>query len=92
MPRYIDKDEALKNVAWDTEAYQSINMIPTDDVVEVVLCKDCKHRIVNENYGKRGHLKEIKAVCELDTGDPYELGRNAENDNWFCADGERRTI
>ncbi len=33
----------------------------------------------------------LKAVCELDTGDPYELGRKAEDDDWFCGDAERRT-
>lgn len=59
------------------------------DVVEVVRCRDCKHRIVNENYGKRGYLK-LKAMCELDTGDPYAFGRDAGNPDWFCADGERK--
>jgi len=34
---------------------------------------------------------KLKAMCELDTGDPFELGRNAEDDEWFCKDGERRT-
>ena len=60
------------------------------DAVPVVRCKDCKYRIVNEHYGERGYLK-LKAYCDLDTGDPFELGRCAEDDNWFCADGERRT-
>lgn len=55
--------------------------------MEIVRCKDCKHRIVNKNYGKKESLN-IKAMCELDTGDPFELGRNAEDDEWFCADGE----
>ena len=61
-----------------------------EDVVRVVRCKDCKHRIVNEHYGKKGYFK-LKAYCELDTGDIFELAREAENDDWFCADGERRT-
>ena len=60
------------------------------DYVRVVRCKDCKYRIVNEHYGERGYLK-LKAYCDLDTGDPFDLGRCAEDDNWFCADGERRT-
>ena len=63
---------------------------PTADVVEVVRCKDCKHRIVNEHYGEKGYMK-LKAICDKDTGDPFELGRNAEDDEWFCADAERRT-
>lgn len=57
---------------------------------ELIRCKDCKHRILNENYGKKGYMK-IKAMCELDTGDPFELGRNAEDDDWYCGDAERRT-
>lgn len=56
---------------------------------EIIRCKDCRHRIVNDHYGERGYLK-IKGYCELDTGDPFELGRDAENDDWFCADAERR--
>ena len=31
----------------------------------------------------------LKAMCELDTGDIFQLGREAYNDEWFCADGER---
>lgn len=59
------------------------------DAVEVVRCKDCKHRIVNDHYGEKGYLK-IKAICELDTGNPFELGRCACEDDWFCCDGERK--
>ena len=56
---------------------------------ELVRCKDCKHRIVNANPREiRYHY--LKAVCELDTWDPVELGRNAWNDEWYCADAERR--
>jgi len=58
---------------------------------EIIHCKYCKHRILNENYGKKGYLKEIKAICELDSGDPFELGRNADDDEWYCADAERIT-
>lgn len=48
---------------------------------EVIRCKDCKHR---EYYRKSGYM------CRLDTGDPYMTGRNAEDDDWFCADAEMR--
>ena len=50
-----------------------------DDLVRVVRCKNCKYRLNSEDYG---------IMCDLDTGDPYELGRNAEDDDWYCADGE----
>lgn len=53
---------------------------PIADVVEVVRCKDCKHRVFEDG----------SYVCDLDTWDFHELGRNAEDDNWFCADGEKR--
>lgn len=56
---------------------------------EIVRCQYCKYRIENKHYGERGYMK-LKAMCELDTGDPFGLGRNAEDDEWFCADGERR--
>ncbi len=57
---------------------------------EPIRCKDCKHRVVNEHYGEKGYFK-LKAYCNLDTGDIFELGRCAEEDDWFCADAERRT-
>lgn len=56
-------------------------------VRELIRCKDCKHRVVNEHYGEHIYLR---AVCNLDTGNPYDLGRNAWNDEWYCADAERR--
>ena len=56
------------------------------------MCKDCKHRKGEFHVDRR--RKEggywVYWWCDLDTGDPYELGRNAEDDNWFCADSERR--
>lgn len=54
----------------------------------VVRCKDCKHRIVNENYGKKGYLG-IKAMCDVE-GDIFDLSRYAWEDEWFCAEGERK--
>ncbi len=66
-----------------------VEKLPAVDAVPVVRCRDCKHRIVNEHYGERGYIK-LKAYCKLDTGDIFSLGRCAEDDNWFCADGERK--
>lgn len=48
------------------------------DVQPVVRCKDCRYRYLDKKYGFR---------CDLDTGDPFDEGRSAENDDWFCADG-----
>lgn len=66
-----------------------VEKLPAVDAVPVVRCQYCKHRIVNEHYGERGYIK-LKAYCKLDTGDIFSLGRCAEDDNWFCADGERK--
>ena len=54
---------------------------PNCPLKELVLCKDCKHRCFDNRFG---------FMCNLDTGDPYEMGRNAYDDDWFCADGERK--
>lgn len=104
MEKYIKSDTVLKFInsclehedkitdiekAVLTGVKTYVERIPATDVVEVVRCKDCKHRIVNEHYGEKGYLK-LKAMCELDTGDPFEFARDAGNDNWFCADGERK--
>ena len=80
-------EQGLQN-QWDVDV-AAIRAVPSIQG-EIIRCKDCKHRVVNENYGKSGHLINISAVCLLDTGDMYELGRNAWNDEWYCADAERR--
>ena len=77
MPRYIDKDEALKNVSWDTEAYQSINMIPTADVIEVVRCKDCKYW--DTTWKTRADFHYYCPMIDSVT-----------DGDFYCADGERR--
>ena len=95
--RLIDADALKKRVSelivpdWTRTLIRSwLDSEPTVDAVPVVRCKDCKHRILNDHYGKKGYFN-LKAMCDLDTGDIFELGRNAEIDDWFCADGERRT-
>ena len=70
------------------ESYHFDKRLPSAQP-EIIRCKDCKHRIVNEHAGEKGYLN-LKAMCELDSGDPFELGRCAEDDEWFCADAERR--
>lgn len=62
------------------------------DAVPVVRCKDCKHR--KSVWHKDLRMKDggyYYCYCKLDTGDPYALGKSAEEDDWFCADGERKT-
>lgn len=51
---------------------------PTVDAVAVVRCKDCK-------YCYAEGFVNVRNVCEKH----YDFGN--VDDNWFCADGERRT-
>ena len=67
----------------------NVDNAPTIEAEPVVRCKDCEHRILNEHYGEKGYIN-LKAMCEYDTGDPFELARCAEDDNWFCADGKKK--
>ena len=57
-----------------------LEALPAVDAVPVVRCKDCKFRDVTGPY----------PVCELDSADLWEQTRNADVDDWFCAEGERR--
>ena len=91
---FAEEQNCEGHVAWSAEAVYSDVMegalldLPSAQP-EIIRCKDCRHRIVNDHYGEKGYLN-IKGYCELDTGDPFELGRDAQNDDWFCADAERR--
>jgi len=102
MSRLIDADKLKAHYAWwdfsddddrrNKHVFDSIvDLQPTADVVQVVRCKECKYRKGAFHTDRRRKEGGYWLYwCELDTGDPFELGRNAEDDNWFCADGERR--
>lgn len=90
LAKMICKDQCDRKRAdcdSDCEMVAYVTNAPTVDAVPVVRCKDCKHRRENGWYGEPGTPKYI---CELDTGDIFECGREADKDDWFCADGERR--
>lgn len=55
----------------------TIMRMPTIDAVQVVRCMDCKNRWPD--------LDEGKMICLL------ERSRRADDDEWFCADGKRKT-
>lgn len=86
--RLIDADALIERMKKDplyplVERYGVTGVIeaaPTVDAVPVVRCKDCKHRRVHKSW----------VECELDSADPYDQGRTSWDDDWFCADGERR--
>ena len=97
--KYIDADELLKRLndckypaqkttmrqvtynAAISDVCRSVDAMPAADVVEVVRCKECKHREYDD------FMKDF--VCDLDAADPYDRSRCAEDDEWFCKDGER---
>lgn len=86
MSRYVDIEpyESQENfitrvmlVIEDDRSIKSLPTcsIPTADVVNVVRCKDCKHRAMDE-FGM--------VYCENIVG-------GWVSDDFYCADGERRT-
>lgn len=62
-----------------------IKYAPKVDAEAVVRCKECKYRMLNDDKDF-----SVEWYCDLDTNDFYAMGRNAYDENWFCADGERR--
>ena len=63
---------------WAVELRQDLR------IEDLVRCKDCKHRIVEELHG--GELIR----CDKDTWNALDRSRKAYDDEWFCADGERK--
>ena len=92
MPRLIDAD-VLRSVFTEKSSERvcgiklckaiiyRIDHTPTVDAVPVIRCKHCGHRYLDKKYGFR---------CDLDSGNPYEETRNADNPEWYCADGGRK--
>lgn len=84
MPRLIDADALKEELAKRTPhfaqrieftpCFEAIRDAPTVDVVEVVRCKDCKHRDPEDG----------KCDCGHDI-----LWQQPSGDDWYCADGVR---
>ena len=77
MSRYFDADVIIQEAHRQRKTIVSVAFIedmPTADVVEVVRCKDCKHRRV------KGEGMTHWYGC---------LWRGSCNDNDFCNYGER---
>ena len=91
MSELIKREDAIK-ITWIEPQYSDpinvlaevrdrIKALPTVDAVPV-RCKECKYiRVSEEGLFKSGYFCER---CHIDS--------DMENvDDWFCADGERRT-
>lgn len=78
MRKMVDMHGTNKYGMLDENIRVFIDQQPTIDAVEVVRCKDCKHCKVLNKWFLYCTLHDIKNT-------PLIM------DNFFCADGERRT-
>lgn len=87
MDDYISRQVALNLLTkWadgynyiEVETQSAINefeQLPSVDAVEVVRCKDCKHRYIDGENVRYN-------VCDLNHN-------KVQGDDWYCADGERK--
>ena len=79
MSDLIDRDKLLNSMFADDpkDFFVYIADFPYVDAVEVVRCANCKHRFVDG--------ENVRFNC-------CELNHNkVQSDDWFCADGERRS-
>lgn len=82
MAEYIDRDKLIRDLI-DNRSFcpaivkNAIENAPTEDVVEVVRCKDCKYR--------NTHDCKMWYQCVI-CGDYHHW----ERDDYFCSYGERK--
>ena len=89
MPRYIDADKApsvmkempLGKQCIDAVMKMVIDRLPTEDVVEVVRCKDCRY-CEECHYEEEGEKPYIKLKCKW--------SNYSHQPNDYCSIGERR--
>lgn len=97
MSNPIDRDKIVYSwiVGSDGEWHDGVTLqsiirkMPTLDAVEVVRCKDCKHRPIDtggHNYGQDMEFPD--EVCPCLVGDNWYSWM--PKDDWFCANGERK--
>lgn len=100
MSRLIDADELLKHKYHDSNRYENavacyyICNAPIIDAVEVVRCKECKHRPIKEDAdGENYGFNLIKPndgdeLCPCLVSDGWYSWM--PEDNFFCGYGERK--
>ena len=72
-----DRDSALAEYVFNT-FIKLLYMSPTIDAVEVVRCKECKHRDPEDKKCDCGGFERAGCIFAVD-------------DDYFCSFGERRT-
>ena len=89
MPEYIDKEKLIRDLIDNRNFYPAIvkNAIenaPTEDVVEVVRCKDCKNAYINSFSAQSGVV-----LCRFWTNQSEGIIRTMQQDD-YCSYGERK--
>ena len=97
---FISREAAIKTAKCHypkaNEMIAGIILVPAADVVEVVRCRDCKHRpvVTDESHPYGFGLACPKEGAYQDVTCPYLCDDGYYNrmpaDGWYCADGERR--
>ena len=86
MARYIDADKVLNNLPDDLPYKASVKRVliqaPEEDVVEVVRCKDCKHKV---NFCGRNMCGRLMYRVGENVG-----GLTATTSEHFCSYGKRK--
>ena len=82
--RYIDADALLNNLPDDLPYKASVKRVliqaPTEDVVEVVRCKDCIHSKIKHLTKKKGEPSVGILICSA---------FGAVDEHFYCFLGER---
>ena len=101
MAKYIDANkmaDELSRVPWyeredEKQAIRMVKEFPAADVVEVVRCKDCKHRPIATRADEGilwGFSVEFPDErCPLQCEDGWY--NHYPKDDFYCANAERRT-
>ena len=80
MAKYIDAEKLKRTLIYKNSflpafVVRAIEEAPVADVVQVVRCKDCKHRYEDAEWRMRCRKMRF-----------FEC----DDDNWFCPNGERK--
>lgn len=97
---YHPKDGIARNNGYDPADWairiSDVMDVPAADVVEVVRCRDCKHRpvVTDESHPYGFGLACPKEGAYQDVTCPYLCDDGYYNrmpaDDWYCAEGKRR--
>lgn len=98
MTRLIDADAMIADLLTVDPRYETmidwccrvLDAQPTIDAVPVVRCKDCKHRPwkVYDDKGKFLGVDAPDEMCPCQCEDNFY--NYVPDDDWFCANGERK--